>query len=331
MTDVNLAIKMTADASDAVDGASDVGSAFTDMAREVDNAADKADAATNKLGGVADAADNVDTKMGGATASLGALSGGLEAAGFEGAAGALGTLGQATDFAAGAGQGLALVLQLEAVQTVRAKVAAVGKAVADKAMAAASKVAAASQWALNAAMSANPIGLVVLAVAALVAGFVLAYKKSDTFRAVVDAAMEAAKAAIDVVVGVVKDIVGAVKDAADKFPALSSAVGVAKDLVVTYFELMTLPLRTVIDLIDKIIDKIGDIDFPDLPDLNPLNRGSAGRGSSGGFQLPGQFHHEAGGDLNINLPGAVLVGSEAEVARYIKRVLGLDSRGLGPA
>ena len=42
------------------------------------------------------------------------------------------------------------------------------------------------QWALNAAMYANPIGLVVAALAALVAGFIMAYKHCDGFRSLVD-------------------------------------------------------------------------------------------------------------------------------------------------
>lgn len=49
--------------------------------------------------------------------------------------------------------------------------------------------------ALNAAMSANPISLVVLAIAALVAGLVWAYNESEEFRAVVDAAFSAIAAA----------------------------------------------------------------------------------------------------------------------------------------
>ena len=44
---------------------------------------------------------------------------------------------------------------------------------------------AASMLKLNATMYANPIGLVVAAVALLVAGFVIAYKKSETFRNIV--------------------------------------------------------------------------------------------------------------------------------------------------
>lgn len=54
---------------------------------------------------------------------------------------------------------------------------------------------AAAQWLINAAMSANPIGLVVIALALLVAGFVIAWKKSETFRDVVKKALDAVKKA----------------------------------------------------------------------------------------------------------------------------------------
>ena len=46
------------------------------------------------------------------------------------------------------------------------------------------------QWLLNAALTANPVGLVVVAIAALAAGVVIAYKKSETFRAAVDKAWD---------------------------------------------------------------------------------------------------------------------------------------------
>jgi hypothetical protein len=52
------------------------------------------------------------------------------------------------------------------------------------------------QWLLNAALSANPIGLVVLAIAALVAGIIYAYKNSETFRNIVQATWAAIKVAI---------------------------------------------------------------------------------------------------------------------------------------
>jgi len=53
------------------------------------------------------------------------------------------------------------------------------------ATAAAAKVAAVGQWLLNVAMDANPIGLVVLALAALVGGLIYAWKHFEGFRNVV--------------------------------------------------------------------------------------------------------------------------------------------------
>jgi hypothetical protein len=58
----------------------------------------------------------------------------------------------------------------------------------------------AAQWLLNAALAANPIGLVVAAVALLVAGIVLAYKRSETFRTVVGKAWDAVKDKVATVV-----------------------------------------------------------------------------------------------------------------------------------
>lgn len=70
---------------------------------------------------------------------------------------------------------------------VKNRVATLASAAAQKVAAAATKVWAGVQWLLNAALTANPIGLVVAAIAALVAVIVLAYKNSETFRNAVQA------------------------------------------------------------------------------------------------------------------------------------------------
>lgn len=62
------------------------------------------------------------------------------------------------------------------------------------------KIATAAQWLWNAAMSANPIGLIIIAIIALVALFVLLFKKNETFRKVVLAVWDAIKKAVAVVV-----------------------------------------------------------------------------------------------------------------------------------
>jgi phage-related protein len=55
------------------------------------------------------------------------------------------------------------------------------------------KIMAAAQWALNAAMTANPIGVIIVALAAVVAGIIYAYKHFSTFRAVLFAVWETVK------------------------------------------------------------------------------------------------------------------------------------------
>ena len=70
----------------------------------------------------------------------------------------------------------------------------------------ATKAAAAGQWLLNAALSANPIGLVVIALLALVAGLVYAYKHSETFRRVVKAGLEVVKAGFSILWEVAKPV-----------------------------------------------------------------------------------------------------------------------------
>lgn len=75
----------------------------------------------------------------------------------------------------------------ERIALIKERLALIKSAIAEKAHAVASKISAGAQAALNAVMNANPILLVVVAIAALVAGFILAYKKSKRFRAIVQA------------------------------------------------------------------------------------------------------------------------------------------------
>lgn len=69
------------------------------------------------------------------------------------------------------------------------------------AIAAATKAWTAAQWLLNVALNANPIGLVIIAIVALVAAIILLWNKSETFRKIVlavwDAIKTAAKAVAD--------------------------------------------------------------------------------------------------------------------------------------
>lgn len=81
---------------------------------------------------------------------------------------------------------ITLINAAEALSVIRTKAVVVWNGIA----AGAAKAWAAAQWLLNAALDANPIGLVVLAIAALAAGFYLIYTRSTTFRKVVGEAFQ---------------------------------------------------------------------------------------------------------------------------------------------
>lgn len=87
----------------------------------------------------------------------------------------------------------------------RQKAAMIGQALATKAVAAATTAWAFAQRILNAAMSANPLGLAIAAIVAIGAALVLAYKKFEGFRKVVDTVfsfiVDAAKWVWDVLFG----------------------------------------------------------------------------------------------------------------------------------
>ena len=81
-----------------------------------------------------------------------------------------------------------------------------------KVQAAYTKIAAAAQFLFNAAMAANPVTLVVIAIMALVAALVLAYNKSEAFRNVVNGLFDAIKtgvtASVDFIKGYLNTVLG---------------------------------------------------------------------------------------------------------------------------
>ena len=133
----------------------------------------------------------------------------------------------------------AAVLSYKATVAVATAITALHTA-ATTAMAAAHKAAAAgatglqvAQAALNTVLSANPIGLVVAALAALAAGLVTAYHTSETFRSAVDSAFSAIQKTASNVIGSVVDwineLVARIKGATAALDSLKNGLGAAKD------------------------------------------------------------------------------------------------------
>ena len=92
---------------------------------------------------------------------------------------------------------------------------------------------AVAQAGLNAVLKANPIGLVVAALAALAAGLVTAYKTSETFRNAVNSAFASVKKitqnAIVTVVDWINELVAKIRGAAAALANLKNGVGAAQD------------------------------------------------------------------------------------------------------
>lgn len=177
-----------------------VGSAATGMGDKVESAGRSAEKGAAGLDRTAEGADEVASKgaqAAGAMSGLGDLIGGPFGA-------AMATGGVGLQAFADSGDLLNAALENSVVSSIRAKAATVAKTVADKAAAAATRVMTVAQKALNLAQRASPIGLIITGVLLLAGAVLLAYKRSSTFRAIVDKAMRVAKAGVDKVVGAFK-------------------------------------------------------------------------------------------------------------------------------
>ncbi|KHL19587.1 peptidase M23-like protein [Mumia flava] len=87
--------------------------------------------------------------------------------------------------------------------------AILGAAAAIKTITTVTKLWAAAQALLNAQWLANPIGIIIVAVAALAAAFVVAYRRSKTFRTIVDKAWAGIKKAISIAWKIISPILKA--------------------------------------------------------------------------------------------------------------------------
>lgn len=105
-------------------------------------------------------------------------------------------------------------------------------------------IATAAQAALNAVLDANPIGIVVLALAALTAGLIYAYQHSEAFRDVVNGAWGAVRAGIGDVVGwITGTAVPFVVGAWDKISGgVSTMVGAIRDHWQLILSILTGPI-----------------------------------------------------------------------------------------
>jgi hypothetical protein len=156
------------------------------------------------------------------------------------------------------------------------------------------KRATAGQWALNASMLANPVLLIVVGIIALIAALVIAYKKSETFRNIVNAAFAGVKAGISAAITAVVAVLRvAFKIMATlfrftplgflitHFKEFARVAQVVADAVVGVFRWMFDQVKAIFDRIGDLVNKVkGWASF--LPGVGR----SAASGVSSAFAVP---------------------------------------------
>lgn len=174
------------------------------------------------------------------------------------------------------------------------------------------------QSALNVVLNMNPIGLVVIAVAALAAGLIYAYKHSETFRNIVtgafDAVKKAASAVADFVGGAFKTVFGGVKLYINGIIALANlAIGVLNKINVK-----------IPDWVPVIGGKEFGIDLPKIPMLAEggiVNRPTLAMiGEAGPEAVVPLGRGGLGTSINIHVAGSVI--TERDLAIRVRDELG---------
>jgi hypothetical protein len=208
----------------------------------------------------------------------------------------------------------------------------------------------AAQWLLNAALTANPIGLVIAAIVLLGGALVVAYTKSETFRDIVNAAFAAVKAAASALAGGFTALLGAAQSAfnwivahwklalfafgpigaalfilVDHFGDIERAAKSAFSAIVSGIGDVVSAIQSAISWVENLLQKIASIHVPHI-DLNPFSAMApavAGVSSRG----VGATAATAGG-VNITVNGAV---DPEATARSILRLLSDRDRRMGHA
>lgn len=229
--------------------ASDVGNASSKISTETGNAADSFD----KMG---EASDSTETKAQGLADTIAGTTDIMQGLGDE----SLSTSDRVSlvatgvaDLAGGFTATLIPALKSAVTWLKGTRIAALASAAAGLVVKAATAAWTAVQWLLNAALSANPIGLIIIAIIALIAGIVLLWQNSETFRDIVTAVFEAVWEAIKFVWDWISE----------NWPLLlailTGPIGLAVLAIITYWDEI---VAGVIGVKDWIVDTFnGIVDF----------------------------------------------------------------------
>jgi hypothetical protein len=193
------------------------------------------------------------------------------------------------------------------------------------------KAMAIAQTLLNAVMSANPIGLVVIAIAALVAAFVIAYEHSEKFRDIITGAFNAVKT----VASAVADTIGTA------FRSVFDGVKSSLNSLITLANSAIRALNGIHINIPSWIPGIGGRSFGiDLPTIPMLAEGGivtkptlAMIGEAGAEAVIPLSKGGMGGGINVvvNVQGSVVQEQDLAISVRDQIAILMRRRGLNPS
>lgn len=179
------------------------------------------------------------------------------------------------------------------------------------------------QWALNAALVANPIGAVIVAVVALAAAIVIAYKKSETFRNVVSAAIDFVKRHWDLLLLAFGPFGLLIGQIIKHFGDLRRIAVDAINAIIGPIETLVSWLRAAYNWVVNLSSKLGSLHVPDItpgfdvPGVPGFQHGGVVPGPLGAPRLimahGGETVTPRGGGTTIVLNANVVGGREAVV------------------
>lgn len=213
-------------------------------------------------------------------------------------------------------------------------------------LAAKTAIVTAAQWLWNAALAANPIGIVIIAIAAFIAAIVLLWNKCDWFRNGVLAVWGAVQKAIEVVVNWFADVAWPILKTVFEwigkavefyllpwklaFEGIKIVVGLLADAFGVAFDFIRTTIEKAWAFIKPIIDKIAE-------GINAIRSGMDFVGGIGGA-IGGIFGRSApsvnmsrsgGSTVTVNVTAGV--GDPIAIARTIENTLRARNLRLGTA
>jgi hypothetical protein len=196
-------------------------------------------------------------------------------------------------------------------------------------------LATAAQWLMNAALTANPIGIVVIAIAALGAALILLWTQSQTFRDIVTGVFNAVR---DVISGVVDFITGAfgrlaailAKPFNDFLGVVNSVIGSVKSAVqglASFVDGVFAGIKSAAKTVSDVIDSVNPFSSP--PPASRTARAVAGPWAAGA-RGASSSSSSSGIVVNVYTTGDT-IEAEAAVVRAVRRAQRLNAGRVLPA